>query len=131
MRLVSRRVVKLDVVSLGAPDDALLLRNRKGAPGGQIVQIFLHDNIRTARELRVLVADQRGAVEGASRRILRAIYEPQKVTVVEIAKSLHLVHDGDCVAERIEEEPFQFETQVALLGADMEEEVPWRRYGGV
>ena len=69
--------------SLVRPIDALLLLDRQRVPGGQVVQVLLHDHVAAAGELRVLVADQRRAAARPG-RVLGAVDEAEQVALVEV-----------------------------------------------
>ena len=117
-------IVELDVGKLGAADDALLRLGGQRIPTGQIVQIFLYDDIAAAREEGVFIADISGIDRRLRRRILRAVDEAEKVAVVEIAKPMYLVDCCNRVAERNHDLRRQLETEVHALGADMEQQIP-------
>ena len=95
------------------------------------MQILLHHDVGAAGEIRILVADECSLVQAVPGRVLRAIHESQKIAVVEVTETLHLVDDGDGVAERVEEKSFQFEAHVAPLGTNVEEQISRSRHGGV
>jgi hypothetical protein len=84
-------VVELDVGELFAADDPLLLGNRYAVPGRQVMQVFLHDHIAAAGEVRVLVADDRRCDGRTIDGIFRAVDEADEIAIVEIAEAVHLV----------------------------------------
>ncbi len=124
VRLPPVRVIQLDVIGLRAANDSFLLGNGEIRPRSKVVQVLLHDDIASPGEVRIVVTEDGGAVEGVASWILRAVDEAQEVTVVEIAEPLHLIDDRDGIAERDEEQAFQLKAEVAALGADMKEGSP-------
>jgi hypothetical protein len=87
------------------------------------MQIFLRDDIAAARERSILGADERGVDHRLPARVLGAVDEAQEVTVVEVAKPVHLVDSGDRIAELSHDLRRNLEAQVHPLGADMKQEI--------
>jgi hypothetical protein len=92
------------------------------------MKIFLRDHVAAAGECGILGADQRGVDHRLPTRIFRAVDESQKVAVIEVAKAVHLVDCGDGLPELRHDLRRHLEAQVHPLGADMEQEIPWRCY---
>lgn len=122
---------EFDVVRLGAADDPLLLLGAQGLPGGQIVQVLLHEDVTASGERWVLVAHQRGGPGVVAHRVLRTVDESQQVAVVEVAEPLRLVHDPDRPAETVEQLRGPLVADVRPLGPDVQEQVAGGGRGGV
>lgn len=117
-------VAEFDVVELGAPDHAFLFLDGQRLPPGEVVQVFLHDDVTAAREIRVVVGgDQGGLGGGAAGRVLGAVDEPEQVPRVEVAEPDRVVLDAHVRAERVDEAARELEHEIAAVGADVEQHV--------
>jgi len=84
------------------------------------VKVFLHDDIAAAGKVSVLVAHYYGVGRRRAAGILRPIDETHKISVVEVAKTLHFVHRGNSISDARHNLRGQFERQVHPLGAEVE-----------
>lgn len=123
------RVVEFDVGQLGPSDDLLLLLDRQGVPGWQVVQVLLHDHVATARVGRLLGTDQRGAGRRWPGRVLRPVHEAKQVSLVEVAEPVHLVHDRGSPVEPARYLGGQLKAQVHPPRPDVEHQVAGRAHG--
>ncbi len=117
------RFVQLDVGQLGAADDALLRLGGQAVPAGHVVQVLLYQYVAAAGEVRVLVTDQGMAGDVATGRVLGAVYEADHAAHVEVAEAVDLVDHLDRCAEPAEQLGRQFEAEVHLFGADVQQQV--------
>src|ERR1700722_4326019 len=91
------------------------------------MEILLRDHIAAACERLILRADQRRVDHRLPTGIFCSVDEAQEITIVEVAKAMHLVDRGDGVPELGHDLRRHLEAQVHPLGADMEQEVARRR----
>ena len=102
-------------------DDPFLFLVGEYVPAGQIVQIFLDDDIAAAGKGRVLLADD-GRSIAAGPPGFPSRDETDQVSIVEIFETVHFVRDGDCTAEAGHDLRASSK-QIHAGGADVEEEV--------
>ena len=119
------RGVEFDVGRLGAADDPFLRFGRQCVPGGEVVQVFLHDHIAAAGEVRVLVPDQGGVERRLAVRVFGAVDKSQQVALVEKSKAVNLVCHGDGVCNLVHDLARQFEAQIHAVRPDVKEDVAW------
>src|SRR5262249_39028376 len=62
-------------------------------------------------------------------RILSTVHEADEVTIVHVGKAVCLVEDLDRIAELVDDDPRQLVTEVAAIGANVEEKVARRGRG--
>lgn len=124
-------VGQLDVLQLGTADHPLLLLDRQRVPGGEVVQVLLHDDVAAALELRVLVADHHRGERGVALRVLGAVDEAHQVALVEVLEAVHLVGDGHGAPQPVHQPGGQLEAEVGPAGADVEQHVARGGRGGV
>ena len=116
-------IVEFDVRKFGAPDNALLCFGGQCVPTGHIVQIFLHDHVAPASEEGIFGAQISGIDRRLRRWILRAIDKANEITVVEIAKTMHFIDQGNGLAEPGHDLRCQLETEIHALGANVKEKI--------
>ena len=120
----------LDVLELGAPDHQFLFGHRQRLPRRHVVHVLLHVHIAAAREVGILVADLAGADSQWAVGVFGAVDEAEQVAVLEEAKAMCFVDDGDRI-ERLDDSPRKLETHVHRLCADVEQQIARRRRGVV
>ena len=121
-------VVDLDVVDLGPAHDRLLLFGRERGPAGHVVQVLLDHDVAAARELGVGIGrDQRRVGQLRSGRVGRAVDEAQQVARVEVTKAGRVVDDLRGVLDEVQQLALELEGHVLALGAQVEEQISWRR----
>ncbi len=122
-------VVEFDVGNLLAADDFLLGFSGKLVPGVEIVKILLHDDVASAGESGVLVADEDGVCGRAARRIFRAVHKPEHIAFIEIAKAVNFVGYSNGVLEASHDLHGKLETEIHALGADVKDQIAGRGDG--
>lgn len=124
-------VVELHVVQLGAADDGLLGLGREAAPGLDVVDVLLHDDVAAAGARGVLAGDEHGVGHGGADRVGGAVDEAEQVAGVKVAEALRVVDDGGGVAQLGQQLALKLEADVAAVGADVEQQVARRGHGRV
>ena len=87
------------------------------------MEILLYDHITPTGKRRILEADQGGVFRGLPSRVLGPVDKTQKIAGVEVTKTVHLVHDGNCASEALDDLRPQLETEVKMLGTNVEKEI--------
>lgn len=77
---------QLDVGELAPTDDLLLLLGRELLPRGEVVEVFLHDDVAAAGVGRVLVSDEDGVERIVALGVLRPVDEAEQVAALKYRK---------------------------------------------
>src|SRR5262249_14066556 len=104
-------------------DDPFLFLDRDGVPGGEVVQVFLHDQVATAGEVRLAVLDDGRLFGVRTGRVLGAVDEAHQVPFVEVFESVRLVHHGGGAGQLLHQLAGQLEAQVHPPGPQVENQV--------
>jgi hypothetical protein len=86
---------------------------------------FLHDHITPSGKRRILKADESGFACGQPSRVLGPVDKTQKIAGVEVTETVHLVHNGNCASEALDNLRSELEAKVEMLGANVKKEIPW------
>jgi hypothetical protein len=95
------------------------------------VQVLLHDDVTPASEIRILVADDRGARGRDAGRILGAVDETQQVALVEVLEPMHFVDDSGMARKPVGHQPGEFEADVETTCPQVKQQVSRGRDGAV
>jgi hypothetical protein len=87
------------------------------------MQVFLNNDVASARKLGVFLSDESGIQSGFTPWIFCPVDESEKITIVEIAKAVCLVNGRDCSSNPLHDLGDQLETHVHSPGADMKERI--------
>jgi len=120
-------VIEFDVGNFCAADDFFLGFGGKLVPGIEIVKILLDNHVASAGKRRIFIANEDGIDGRATRGIFGPVDEAKEITFVEVAKAVDFVGGGDGAFEASHDLRGQLETKVHVLGADMKDQVAWRR----
>ena len=90
------------------------------------MQIFLHDHVASARERRILLADDGGVDSSLIHWIFGPVDEADEVAIIEIVEAVHFVRRGDRATEPRHDLCRELEAQIHTRGADMKEDVARR-----
>ena len=92
------------------------------------MQVFLHQHIAAAFELRVFIAHQGKRLGLAPHRVLGAVDETDDAAHIEVAKALDLIDHLHAITQGRHQLGRQLETQVHLFGTDVQQDVTWGRH---
>ena len=87
------------------------------------MRILLHDHIAAAGKCVIFVADKDSFDGFVAPRILRAIDKSKKITIIEIAKSVHFIDWSNSVTDSSHNLRSKLEAQIHALGANMKQQV--------
>lgn len=93
------------------------------------MEVFLGNNIASARKILVLGIDEYGCVHSIIFWILGPVDETDQIAVVEIFESMHLIHNGGDHAQPVHDKCGHFETHIHADSADVKKQISGRRDG--
>ena len=114
-------VVEFDVGDFCPPDDSFLGLGGKLVPGVEIVKILLDDDVASAGEGGIFVANE-DCIDGcAACGILGAVYKAEEIACVEVAETVDFVGGGDGAFEARRDLRGKLETKIHALGANVKD----------
>jgi hypothetical protein len=93
------------------------------------VKILLDDDVASAGESGVFVANEDSVGGRAACGIFGAVHKAEEIALVEVAETLNFVGSGDGAFEARQDLRGKFETKIHMLGANVKHQVTGRRDG--
>ena len=101
---------KLDVIELGATDDAFLFLDVQRVPGGEVVDVLLLNDVTAARPSTFV--DKRRCDSRLPPRTLGTVDEAQRVSIVQVAEGVDLIVGVDHGAQSAHDLAHQLKAHV-------------------
>ncbi|MNG92360.1 hypothetical protein D3C79_512930 [compost metagenome] len=102
-----------------AADNALLLFNGQCIPTFHIMQILLHQGVTAAGKGAVFITHH-GEVDGSvAFGVFGAVDKADHGALIEITETLNFIHDGDGIAELIQQLGRQLKAQIHFFGTNV------------
>ena len=115
------RVVEFDVGDFYAADDLFLDFGRDPIPGVEIVKILLNDDVASAGESGIFVANEDGVDGCAARGIFGAVHKAEEIAFIEVAEAVDFVGGSDGPFEASHDLGGELETEIHALGTDVKD----------
>ena len=116
-------VVEFDVGDFGAANDFFLGFGRELVPGVEIVKILLDDDVASAGESGIFLADEDGIGGRAACGIFGAVHEAEQIAFIEVAEAVDFVGSGDGASKASHDLRRELKTEIHALGADVKDQV--------